>query len=93
LGAVHRNSFSGGRNLEMALIRVEIEQFEWEGNVLIHLPTGAAFAWQNGKTRTGAVTTEWGKAADVLASGDEFDPSEIDILARHLMKEHEGVAI
>jgi hypothetical protein len=92
LGAVHRNSFSGGRNLEMALIRVEIEQFEWEGNVLIHLPTGAAFAWQNGKTCTGAVTTEWGKA-DVLASGDEFDPSEIDIVARHLMKEHEGVAI
>jgi hypothetical protein len=93
LGAVHRNSLSGGRNLEMALIRVEIEQFEWEGNVLIHLPTGAAFAWQNGNTRTGAVTTEWGKAADVLANGDEFDPSEIDILARHLMKEHEGAAI
>ena len=34
----------------MALIPVEIEQFEWEGNVLIHVPTGAAFAWQNGKT-------------------------------------------
>jgi hypothetical protein len=77
----------------MALIPVEIEQFEWEGNVLIHLPTGAVFAWQNGKTRTGAVTTDWGKAADVLASGDEFDPNEIDILARHLMKEHEGVVI
>ena len=77
----------------MALIRVEIEQFEWEGNVLIHVPTGAAFAWQNGKTRTGAVTTEWGTAGDVLASGDEFDPDEIDVLARRLMEEHQGASI
>ena len=77
----------------MAIIRVEIEQFEWTGNVLVHLPTGAAFSWQNGNTRTGAVRTEWAKAADVLSSGDEFDPSEIDILARSLMKEHEGAAI
>jgi hypothetical protein len=40
----------------MVLILVEIEQFEWEGNVLIHLPTGAAFAWQNGKTYWCSVT-------------------------------------
>ena len=76
----------------MGIIRVEIEQFEWAGNVLIHLPTGAAFSWQNGTVRTGEVTTEWGEAADVLANGDEFDPSEIDILARHVMREHEGDA-
>jgi hypothetical protein len=77
----------------MAIIRVEIQQFEWIGNVLVHLPTGAAFSWQNGNTRTGAVSTEWAKAADVPSSGDEFDPREIDILARSLMKEHEGAAI
>lgn len=76
----------------MGIIRVEIEQFEWAGNVLIHLPTGAAFSWQNGAVRTGEVITEWGEAADVLANGDEFDPSEIDILARHVMREHEGDA-
>jgi hypothetical protein len=27
----------------MAIIGVAIEQFEWTGNILIHLPTGAAF--------------------------------------------------
>ena len=81
------------RSTAMALMKVELEQFEWAGNVLIHLPTGAAFSWQHGNTRTGAVSTEWANAADVLASGDEFDPSEIDILARGIMKEHEVAAI
>ena len=38
------------------------------------------------------MSTEWNQAADVLANGDKFDPSEIDILARRLMKEHEGAA-
>jgi hypothetical protein len=77
----------------MAIIKVAREQFEWSGNVLIHVPTGAAFSWQNGKERTGAVSTEWALAADVLASGDEFNPDEIDILARSIMKEHEGVGV
>jgi hypothetical protein len=77
---------------DMAIIKVEVAQFEWTGNVLIHLPTGAAFSWQNGNTRTGTVSTTWAKAADVLANGDEYDPSEIDVLARRLMKEHEGAA-
>jgi hypothetical protein len=36
------------------------------------------------------VSTDWKQAADVLSSGDEFDPSEIDILARTIMKEYEG---
>jgi hypothetical protein len=53
----------------MALILVEIEQFEWEGNVLIHLPTGAAFAWQNGKTRTGAVTPRGGRGTGTPTKG------------------------
>jgi hypothetical protein len=34
--------------------------------------------------------TDWKQAADVLATGDEFDPSEIDILARNIMKQFEG---
>jgi hypothetical protein len=77
----------------MALIKVELEQFEWTGNVLIHRPTGAAFSWKDGSMRTGAVSTVWNQAADVLANGDEFDPDEIDILARSIMKQHEGAPV
>jgi hypothetical protein len=76
----------------VSIIAVEKEQFEWDGNVLIHRPTGATFSWESSNTRTGEVSTEWNQAADVLANGDEFDPSEIDILARRLMKEHAGAA-
>lgn len=75
----------------MSIAKVEKEQFEWDGNVLIHRPTRAFFSWTNGNTRTGEVNIEWNQAADVLPNGDEFDPSEIDTVARELMKEHEGV--
>jgi hypothetical protein len=75
----------------MSILTVKKEQFEWDGNSLIHRPTGAVFSWTNGNTRTGEVSTEWNQAADVLANGDEFDPSEIDILARRIMEEHAGV--
>jgi len=75
----------------MAVIQVEIEQFKWDGNALIHSPTGATFSWRHSNSRTGEVITEWKSASDVLSSGDEFDPSEIDILARTLMKEYEGL--
>jgi hypothetical protein len=79
------------KNQKMTILKVEVEQFEWAGNVLIHTPTGAVFSWKHERARTGEVETEWKQAGDVLASGDEFDPSEIDILARSIMKEHEGV--
>jgi hypothetical protein len=75
----------------MAILKAEIEQFEWDGNVLTHGPTGATFSWQNGKERTGEVVTDWKQAADVLATGDEFDPDEIDVLARSIMNQYEGV--
>jgi hypothetical protein len=75
----------------MSILAVKKKQFEWDGNVLIHRPTGAVFSWTNGNTRTGEVSIEWNQAADVIANGDEFDPSEIDVLARRIMEEHEGV--
>jgi hypothetical protein len=75
----------------MAILKPEIDQFEWAGNVLKHGPTGATFSWQYEKERTGEVVTDWKQAADVLASGDEFDPSEIDVLARSIMKQFEGI--
>jgi hypothetical protein len=78
------------KSLKMAVLKAEIDQFEWAGNVLTHSPTGATFSWQYGKERTGEVVTDWKQAADVLATGDEFDPSEIDILARNIMKQFEG---
>jgi hypothetical protein len=74
----------------MAILKAELDQFEWAGNVLTHGPTGATFSWQYGKERTGDVVTDWKQAADVLATGDEFDPSEIDVLARSIMKQFEG---
>jgi hypothetical protein len=77
----------------MSIVKVEAEQFEWRGNVLIHTPTGATFSWVNGNSRTGEVSTVWNQAAEVLASGKEFDPNEIDILARSIMKEHEGDSV
>jgi hypothetical protein len=75
----------------MAILRVEIEQFAWNGNVLVHRPTGAVFSWQNEGMRTGEVSTDWKRAADLLSNGDEFDPDEIDIVARKIMNEYEGV--
>jgi hypothetical protein len=77
--------------LKMAILKAEIGQFEWDGNVLTHGPTGATFCWQCGKNRTGEVVTDWKQAADVLATGDEFDPDEIDVLARSIMNRYEGV--
>jgi hypothetical protein len=41
--------------------------------------------WQHAHWR---VSTAWNQAADVLANGDEFDPDEIDILARSIRKQH-----
>jgi hypothetical protein len=96
-GAAYRWASGGvGRlervqTLKMAILKAEIDQFEWNGNILTHSPTGATFCWQYGKSRTGQVVTDWKQAADVLATGDEFDPDEIDVLARSIMNQYEGV--
>jgi hypothetical protein len=75
----------------MAILKARKDQFEWDGNVLTHSPTGATFCWQHANERAGEVMTDWKQAADVLATGDEFDPHDIDVLARSIMKRHEGV--
>jgi hypothetical protein len=36
------------------------------------------------------VVTDWKQAADVRETGDEFDPGEIDVLARSILKKFEG---
>ena len=75
----------------MTILIPALDQFEWNGNILTHKPTGATFCWQNGKDRTGEVLIDWKLAADMLANGDEFDPNEIDVLARSIMNKYKGL--
>lgn len=51
---------------------VSRDQFEWEGDRLVHQPTGAWFAWAYPNSESASITTNWGTAGDVLDNGDDF---------------------
>jgi hypothetical protein len=58
----------------MPYTKVTPDQFEWDENALRHKPTGARFSWYP----SGAPSSvNWGRAGDVLLTGEDFDRDEI----------------
>jgi hypothetical protein len=65
--------------------QVTDEQFEWRGDDLVHVPTGASF-----EPRTNFVN--FGDAGNVLPDGRDFDRGDVLAVARRLMAERHGEA-
>jgi hypothetical protein len=74
----------------MQTTKVEQDQFRRDTDSLIHLPTGATFSWKYPNSGSGDVIINWKHAADVLPTGDRFDPEEIEAVARRLMRVHDS---
>ena len=74
----------------MGTTRVEQDQFRWDTNSLTHIPTGATFSWKYPNSGSVDVIINWKHAADVLLTGEQFDPEEIEALARRLMRVHDS---
>jgi hypothetical protein len=70
--------------------KVEQDQFRCDTNSLIHIPTGATFSWKYPNSGLGDVIINWKQAADVLPTGERFDPVEIEAVARRLMRVHDS---
>jgi hypothetical protein len=60
--------------------KVTEDQFEWRGDNLIHLPTGASF-W------VGSAWVNYGRAGDVLPDGRDFAREDVRHVARRLLAE------
>lgn len=71
----------------MPYSKVEDEQFEWDGKVLRHKPTGARFWWKYPNSESDAVGLNWSKAGDVLDDGRDFDRDEIMRVAMKFLGE------
>ena len=75
----------------MRTTKVEQDQFKWDNNNrLTHFPTGATFSWKYPNSGSGDVIIDWKYAADVLPSGQQFDPIEIETMACRLMRVHDS---
>ena len=74
----------------MRITKVEQDQFRWDGNTLTHIPTSATFSWKHPNSGSGDVIINWKHAADVLPTGQQFDPEEIEAVARRLMRVHDS---
>jgi hypothetical protein len=86
----HHHMFkpSPRRNKEgtMGTTKVEQDQFRWDTNPLTHIPTGATFSWKYPNSGSADLIINWKYAADVLPTGERFDPEEIEAVARRLMR-------
>jgi hypothetical protein len=58
--------------------KVTEEQFEWRGDKLVHIPTGASFV-------LGSQFINYGRAGDVLPDGRDFDRGDVRQVAHRLM--------
>jgi hypothetical protein len=56
------------------------DQFEIQGNVVAHVPTGARFT-------VGSDFVNWGRAGDVLPDGDDFERKDILHIAIQIMRD------
>ena len=74
----------------MRITKVEQDQFRWDGNTLTHIPTSATFSWKHPNSGSGDVSINWKHAAGVLPTGEQFDPGEIEAVARRLMRVHDS---
>jgi hypothetical protein len=80
------------RNIEgtMRITTVEQDQFRWDTNTLTHIPTGATFSWKYPNSGSADVIINWKYAAAILPTGEQFDPEEIEAMARRLMRVHDS---
>jgi hypothetical protein len=60
--------------------KVTEDQFEWCGDKLIHVPTGASF-------EVGSDFINYGRAGDVLPDGRDFAREDVRHVARRLVAE------
>jgi hypothetical protein len=60
------------------MTKVTEDQFEWSGDKLVHVPTGASFV-------LGSEFINYGRAGDVLADGRDFDRGDVRQVAHSLM--------
>jgi hypothetical protein len=61
----------------MPFSKVEESQFEWQGDRVVHTPTGATFSWSYPNSQSEQVTVNWKNAGDVLDDGRDFDRDEV----------------
>ena len=62
-------------------------QFEWQGERLVHKPTGASFAWSSPNSESPYMTVNWGMVGSVLANGDDYEQDEVGRMATLLLEE------
>jgi len=66
---------------------VSRDQFEWDGNRLIHKPSKATFAWAYPNSESDSVVMNWGLAGDLLPSGEDYDREDVGRVAKELLLE------
>jgi hypothetical protein len=70
----------------MQTTKVEQDRFRWDSQTLTHIPAQATFSWKYPNSGSGDVVINWKHAADLLPTGERFDPEEIEAVARRLMR-------
>jgi hypothetical protein len=75
----------------MKMTPVTREQFEFESNLMvIHKPTGASFStyeYDDPENVGSDIKMNWGRAGDVLESGEDYDRGEVGKIAVQLLRE------
>jgi hypothetical protein len=75
----------------MKMTPVTREQFEFESNLMvIHKPTGASFStyeYDDPENVGPDIKMNWGRAGDVLESGEDYDRGEVGKIAVQLLRE------
>jgi hypothetical protein len=68
----------------MAGTKVTGEQFEISEDKVTHIPTGAWFIAHPGRPEI--ANRNWGRAGDLLETGDEYRRADILAMARQLLR-------
>jgi hypothetical protein len=63
------------------------DQFEWDGQELIHKPTGARWWWLHPDVESTEVGHNAGHLGAYLANGDFYNSGEVGVIARRLLAE------
>jgi hypothetical protein len=66
----------------MTVTKVTPEQFEIQDSAVLHTPTGARFFAYPGQSQFS--NANWGRAGDVLPSGDDYRREDIRVMAEKL---------
>lgn len=70
-------------NMENRMSEVTKEQFEWDGEVLTHKPTGATF-------RLRSQIVNYGRAGETLADGECYERPDVLRVANNLVVERKA---